>query len=135
MGERQRHDGVVNLGHRGRAADVSHSLPDQGRTAKLPSGGMPKLSGNEDGNVSPFPTPACPGHRGNSGGGKPPPPTVPPMQHYGTTLGTERKAPFHRSVRQGSGAKEALASRGGSEGELGEGLRGIRGASGKCDGV
>ena len=122
MGERQRHNGVGNLGHRGRAADIPHGLPDQGRTAELPSGVMPRLGGDEDGNAGPFPALECPRYRGNSGGGKPPPPTVPPMQHAVTTAGTELKAPFHSSVHQGSRAKEAAASGGGSEGELGEGL-------------
>ena len=38
-------------------------------------------------------------------------------------------------MRQGSGAEEAAASRVGAEGELGEGLQGIQGASGEFNGV
>ena len=37
---------------------------------------MVYTSSNKDGNVGPFPAPACPGYCGNFGGGKPPPPTV-----------------------------------------------------------
>ena len=57
------------------------------------------------------------------------------MQHAGPPAGTERQAPCHSSVRQGSGAEEAAASGGGSEGELGDGLRGIQGSDGECNGV
>ena len=60
---------------------------------------------------------------------KPPLPMVYSMQHDFTPEGTERQAPCHSSVRQRSGAKEAAASGGGAEGELGEGLRGIQGAA------
>ena len=49
--------------------------------------------------------------------------------------GTERQAPCHRSVRQGSGAEEAAASRGGAEVDLVEVLRGIQGAAGECNGL
>ena len=64
---------MVNLGHGGRAADISHGLPIQGRPTELPSGRMPRPSGDEDISAGPFPTPACPGHRGRSVGRKPPP--------------------------------------------------------------
>ena len=57
------------------------------------------------------------------------------MQHAGPPAGTERQAPCHSSVRQGSGAEEAAASGGGSKGELGDGLRGIQGSDGECNGV
>ena len=40
-------------------------------------------------------------------GPPPPPPTVPLMRLASPLLGTEQKTPFHISVRQGSGAKEA----------------------------
>ena len=49
--------------------------------------------------------------------------------------GNERQASCHSPVCQGSGVKEAEASGGRDEGELREGLQGIRGASGKCDSV
>ena len=64
-----------------------------------------------------------------------PPPTVTPMRHSGPLAYTERKAPCHRTVRHASGAKEAVASGGGAEGDNREVLIGIRGAAGKCDGV
>ena len=90
-------------------------------------------SGDEDSDAGTLPAPACPGHRGHSGGGKPPPPTVHPMQHSGPLAGTERQTPCHRSVRQGIRVEEAAASGGGAEVELGEDLRGIRGAAGECN--
>ena len=61
------------LGHGGRAAYISHGIPSKGRPAELPSGGMTRPSGDEDGDAGTFPTPACPGHRGHYGGGKTPP--------------------------------------------------------------
>ena len=92
-------------------------------------------SGDEDGVAGPFSAPACPGHRGRFGGGKPPPSTVPLMQHSGPLTCVERKAPCHRTVRQGGGAEEKAVSRGGIEGELGEGLSVLWRTFGKCDGV
>ena len=77
----------------GRAADVSHGLTDQGRPAELPGGGMPRTSGDEDGDAGPFSAPVCPGHRGHFGEGELPPPTVPPMGHAGLLAHTEQKAP------------------------------------------
>ena len=53
------------------------------------------------------------------------------MQHSGTPVGPEQQAPSHIPLCQGSGAEEAASHRGGDEGELGEGLRGIRRAAGK----
>ena len=47
----------------------------------------------------------------------------------------DKSTPCHRSVRQGSRVEEAAASGGGAEGELREGLLGVQGATGKCDGV
>ena len=126
---------LENLGHEGRAADISNILPSQGRPAELPGGGIPGPSGEKDGNADTLTTLACPGQRGHYGGGKHLPPTVPLMGHAGPPAGTKQKAPCHRIVRQGSGAKEAAASGGGAEGELREGLLGVWGAAGKCDGV
>ena len=111
-----------NLGHVGRALDVPHGLPVQRRPTGLPVGGMTRTSGDKDGDTGKFSAPACPGHRGHSGGGKPPPPTVPLMRHAGPLAYTEQKAPCHRTVHQGSGSKEAAVSRGGIEGDHGEGL-------------
>ena len=113
---------LENLGHGVRSADVLHGLPGQGRLAELPGGGMPRMSSDEEADAGTFSTPACTGHRGHFGGGKPPPPTVPPMRHAGPLAYTERKAPCHRTVRQGSRAKEAAVSGGGFEGEHGEGI-------------
>ena len=39
---------LENLGHRGRAADISNGLSGQGRHVELPGGGMPGTSGNKD---------------------------------------------------------------------------------------
>ena len=87
---------------------------------ELPSGVMPRTSGDEDGDAGKFSAPECPGHRGHFGGGKLPPPTVPPMRHAGTLSYTELKAPCHRTVRQGGGAKEAAVIGGGFDGEHGD---------------
>ena len=95
---------------------VSHGLTGQWRPAELPGGGMSKTSGDEDGDAGTFSAPGYPGHSGHFGGGKPPPPPVTPMRHAGPRAYTERKAPCHRTVRQGSGAKEAEVSGGGIEG-------------------
>ena len=84
--------------------------------------GMPRTSGDEDGDAGPFSTLACLGNRGHFGEGKPPPPTLTPMQHYGPLLYIEQKEPCHCTVRQGSGAKDAVVSGGKVEGEHGEGI-------------
>ena len=121
---------LENPGHRVWATDISNGLPSQGRLANLPGGGMTGPSGDEDGDTGALPAPECPRQRGHSEGGKPPPIMVHPMRNSGPPVGTEQQAPCHLSVRQGSGAEEAAASVGGAEGDLGEGLRGIRGAAG-----
>ena len=87
---------LENLGHGGRAADLSNGLSGQGRPAELPSGGITRSSGDEDVDAGSLPIPACPGHRGNYGGGKPPPSMVHPMRHAGPPEGTERQAPCLR---------------------------------------
>ena len=69
-----------NLGHGGRTVDVQHCLPGQGRPAEFPDSGIPRTSGDEDGDVGPFSAPEYQGHHGHLGGGKTPPPTVPPTQ-------------------------------------------------------
>ena len=96
---------LEKLGHGGRAADVPHGLPGQGRPVDLPGGGMPSTSGDKDGDVGKFYAPACPGHRVHFGGRKDPPPTSPPMQHADPLAFTERKAPCHHTVRQESGVR------------------------------
>ena len=101
----------------------------------MPGGGMTGPRFDKDGYAGALPAPACPGHRGHSGGGKPPPPMVHPMRHAGPQEGTEGQAPCHSSVRQGSRAEEAAASVGGAEGDLGEGVQGILGSAGECNGV
>ena len=74
---------LENLGQGGRAADLSNGLPGQGRPEELPSGRMPRLGGDEDGDAGSLPIPEYPGHCIHSGRGKPPPPTVHLMQYYG----------------------------------------------------
>ena len=113
---------LVNLSHLGRVTDVLHGLTDQEMPADLPGGGMHRPSDDEDGDAGSFTAPSCPGHRGHFGGGKPPPPTVTLMPHSVPPTYTEWKAPWYRTVRQGSEAKEATASGGGTEGDHGEGL-------------
>ena len=61
----------------------------------------------------------------------PPPHTVHSMQHPGTLAGPERQTPCHSPVRQWIGAEETAACGGRDEGDLGEGLLGIRGAAGE----
>ena len=56
---------MEKLGHGGISADVSHGLPVQGRHAELPGGGMPRTSGDEDGDAGNCFAPTCPGHRGH----------------------------------------------------------------------
>ena len=96
---------LENLIDRGISADLSNGLPVQGRPAELPGGGMPGTSGDEDGDAGALPAPEFPRHRVYYGGGKPPPPTVHTMRHSGPLAGTERQAPCHSSVCQGSGAE------------------------------
>ena len=74
---------LENFGHGGRAADVTHELPVQGRPAELRGEGMPRTSSNKDGDAGTFSAPTCPRHCDHFGGGKKPLPTVPPMRHYG----------------------------------------------------
>ena len=45
---------LEKLGHGGRAADIPHGLPVQGRPAELPGGGMPTTSEDKDGDVGTF---------------------------------------------------------------------------------
>ena len=51
------------MGHTGRG-EWSPELPDvfpgEGRNAEMPSGGVPRQSGNEDGNAGALRAPACP---------------------------------------------------------------------------
>ena len=68
---------LENLGHGGRAADIPHGFTRQGRPAELTGGGMPRTSGDKDGDAGKFYAPSCPGHRGHFGGSKHPPPTAP----------------------------------------------------------
>ena len=111
--------GAVDLGsfgHGRRAADVPDVLPNQGRAAEFPSGGLPRPGRDEDGDAEALFQPACPGYRDNFGGVKPPPPTVPPMRHAGTMEVTKYQAPPHRIVRKGCVTKEASDGGGGVEG-------------------
>ena len=68
---------LENLRHRGRSTDVLHGLPGQGTPAEMPGGGIPRKSGDEDGNAGSFSAPESPGHRGSFVGGKPPHPQCP----------------------------------------------------------
>ena len=111
-----------NLGHGRKYVDIPYVLPGQGSPAELTGGGMPRTSGDKDGDASTFCAPACPGHLGSFGGGKHPPPMVTPMRHAGPLVYTKRKSPCHRTVCQGGGAEEVAVSGGLIEGEHGENL-------------
>ena len=52
---------LENFGHGGRAADVLHFIPGQGRPTELPGGGMLRMSDDEDDGAGTFYAPACPG--------------------------------------------------------------------------
>ena len=74
---------------------------------ELLGGGMPGKSGDKNGDTGTLPALIYTGNCGSSGGGKLPPPMVHLMRHARPPAGTERQAPYHSSVRQGSGAEEA----------------------------
>ena len=57
------------------------------------------------------------------------------MRHAGTLVCSEWKAPYHCPVRQGGGAEEKADIRGGTVGELGEGLSGLWRSFGEYDGI
>ena len=85
--------GAIDLGslsHGRRTADVSVSLPDQGRAAKMPSGGLPRMGRDKDGDADALLQLACPGYCDHLGGGKPHPPKVITMRHYGAMEGIKR---------------------------------------------
>ena len=65
------------------ALDFQDDFSVEGRPTELPGGGMPGLSGEEDGNAGKLPALECPRHRGDYGVTKIPPPTVRLMQHSG----------------------------------------------------
>ena len=98
---------LEKLVHGGRAAEVTHELPVQGRPAELPGGDMPRTSGDKDGDVGTFYVLECTGHHGHFGKGKHPPLRVALMQHAGNMAYTKGKAPFHCTVRQGSRAERS----------------------------
>ena len=123
---------MENTDRGGRATDFPNVFYGKGRPAELPGGGMPGPSGDEDGNAGALPALECTRHSGNSGGGKLTPPTVRPMRHAALLEGPKRQAPCHGPVCQGSGVEEAATHGGRDEGELGAGLRGIRGTDKKC---
>ena len=79
-----------SFGHRRPAADVPDGLPDQGRAAELPSGGLPRPGRDKDGDADALFQPACPGYCDHLGGGKPPPPKVLTMRNAGAMEGFKR---------------------------------------------
>ena len=54
------------------------------------------------------------------------------MQHAGALACYEQEAPCHHPVRQGGGKEAYTAGGGGTTGEFGEGLLGLRGTTGDC---
>ena len=140
MGKQQRRDGLVKPRPQGKSRGhiVWPSRPREARGAARWRDSQAEQrqvqrckSISYTGMSCTLPIPACPGHHVHYGGGKPPPPTVHPMWHAGPPAVTEHQSPCHGSVRQGRGAKEVAASRGGAEGELREVLRDIRVADGE----
>ena len=116
---------TAEMEHTGRG-DQTPDLPDvltgEGRTAEMPSCGVPGQSGNKDDNAGALRAPACPRHRGDSVGRKLPPPTVRPVQHASPPAGVERVAPGHSAVQKGGGAEEMMTGGGGDAEEYGAGL-------------
>ena len=85
--------GAIDLGslsHGRQTADVSVSLPDQGRSAEIPNGGLPRMGRDKDGDADALLQLACPGYCDHLGGGKPHPPKVITMRHYGAMEGIKR---------------------------------------------
>ena len=113
---------MENPGRGDWASDFQNDLPGQGRPADLPSGRIPRQSGDKDSNAGALLALACPQHRGDSGGGKPPPPTLRPMQHAGSQAGPEQTAPDHGTVCKWGGAEKTTDRGGGEKGEFGAGL-------------
>ena len=58
-----------------------------------------------------------------------------PIRQASPLVCSELKAPCHCPVSQGSGVKEKAASRGETEGEIGEGISVLWNPFGKCDDV
>ena len=117
-----------------RTPDLQDVLPGEGRTAEMSVGGVPRQSGDEDGNAGALCAPACSRHRGDSGGRKLPPPTVRSMLHDGPPAGLEQAEPGHSTVYKGGVAEETTSGGGGDAGEFGAGLQGLRGAYQECVG-
>ena len=78
------------LGHGRRPADVLAGLTDKGRSAELPSRGLPRTGRDEDSDEDALLQPACTGYRDHLGGGKPPTPKVLTMRHAGPMEGAKR---------------------------------------------
>ena len=83
------------------------------------------MFGDADGNVGPFLSLVCPGHRDYIGRGKPPPPLVPPVRHAGALASAARVEYCHLPVRQGGRDEAPTDGRGGDAGDGGEGLPGL----------
>ena len=56
-----------SLGHGRQTADVLVGLPNQGRAAELPSGGLPRTGRDEDGDADTIMQPTYPGYRDHLG--------------------------------------------------------------------
>ena len=115
--------------------DILDGPPNRRKTVELPGWGLSGTRDDEDVNADTLYPPACPGYCGRFEGGKPPPPTVTPMQYSGPLACYEWEAPWHRPVRPGGGSEANAVGRGGTAGDLGEGLSGLWRTFGKCDGV
>ena len=65
---------VVHPGRGKGPPGIPDVLSGKGGITYMPRGGVPRETGDEDGNAGALCAPACPRHRGDAGGRKPPPP-------------------------------------------------------------
>ena len=108
---------MEHTGRGDQTPDLQDVLHGEGRTAEMPSDGVPKHSGDKDGNAGALLAPACPRHCGEL-----PPPTVRPVRHSSPPAGVERAAPGHSIVKKGGRTEETTSGGGGYAGEYGAGL-------------
>ena len=84
-------------------------LSGKGGTTDMPRGGVPRETGDEDGNAGALRAPACTRQRGDAGGRKFPPPTVHQVRHTGPPEGSEWAPPGDRTVCESGREKETAA--------------------------
>ena len=80
-------------------------LSGKGGTSEMPRGGVPRETGDKDGDAGALCAPACPQHLGDAVGMKLTPPTVIQVQHAGPLEGTEWEPHRNRAVCERVGDK------------------------------